>query len=371
MNKPAKNDIYKQIAELITESRKQVRSAVNTTMVITYWNIGKIIVEDELKGEKRAEYGKATLKHLSEKLTAEFGEGYTETNLKYMKMFYNKFPIGHAVSDESLICDAVSLKSPIRVSVSTESPIPDSISTELSWTHYRHLLKVEDEKARQWYMKEAISENWSTRALERQINSFYYERLLSSQNKKPVIEEAKRNTKDLEPDDIFKDPYVLEFAELKNRKEYTETELETALLDNLSQFLLELGSGFSFVARQKHIDMEGEHFYIDLVFYNYKLKCFVLIDLKRGKLTHQDVGQMDSYVRIFEEKFRAEDDNPTIGLILCSEKNETIAKYSVLADGKKLFASKYKLYLPTEEQLEKLMVKEEMALYGTQRDSNE
>lgn len=361
MNKLTKNDIYKQIAELITESRKQVRTAVNTTMVITYWNIGRIIVEDELKGEKRAQYGKETLKHLSEKLTAEFGEGYDETNLRKMRQFYILFPIR----------DAVSLESPIRASVSTKSPIPDSISTELSWTHYRHLLKVENEKARQWYMKEAISENWTTRALERQINSFYYERLLSSQNKKPVIEEAKRNTKDLEPDDIFKDPYVLEFAELKNRKEFTETELETALIDNLAQFLLELGSGFSFVARQKHIDMDGEHFYIDLVFYNYKLKCFVLIDLKRGKLTHQDVGQMDSYVRIFEEKFRAEDDNPTIGLILCSEKNETIAKYSVLADGKKLFASKYRLYLPTEEQLEKLMVKEEMALYGTQRDNNE
>ncbi len=344
MNKFTKNDIYKQIAELIAESRKQVRTAVNTTMVITYWNIGKIIVEDELKGEKRAEYGKETLRHLSEKLTAEFGEGYDERNLRYMRQFFIFFPIRNAVS--------------------SKSPLPNSVSTELSWTHYRHLLKVEDEKARQWYMKEAISENWSTRALERQINSFYYERLLSGRNKKPVIEEAKENTRNLESDDILKDPYVLEFAGLKNRKEFTETELETALLDNLAQFLLELGSGFSFVARQKHIDMDGEHFYIDLVFYNYKLKCFVLIDLKRGKLTHQDVGQMDSYVRIFEEKFRSEDDNPTIGLILCSEKNETIAKYSVLADGKKLFASKYKLYLPTEEQLEKLMVKEEMALYG-------
>ncbi|MBU4485880.1 MAG: DUF1016 family protein [Candidatus Delongbacteria bacterium] len=306
MNKPTKKDIYKQIAELITESRKQVRTAVNTTMVITYWNIGKIIVEDELKGEKRAEYGKATIKHLSVKLTAEFGEGYDASNLRYMKLFYMKFPIRDAVSLESPKTITASSKSLICDAVSHKSPIPDSISTQLSWTHYRHLLKVENEKARQWYMKEAISENWTTRALERQINSFYYERLLSSQNKKPLIEEAKRNTKDLEPDDIFK----------------------------------------------------------DLVFYNYKLKCFVLIDLKRGKLTHQDVGQMDSYVRIYEEKFRAEDDNPTIGLILCSEKNETIAKYSVLADGKKLFASKYRLYLPTEEQLEKLMVKEEMALYG-------
>lgn len=361
MNKLTKNDIYKQIAELIIESRKQVRTAVNTTMVITYWNIGRIIVEDELKGEKRAQYGKATLKHLSEKLTSEFGEGYDIRNLQNMKKFYIYFQKSHAVNDQLSITNTVC----------TQFDIRDAVSLELSWSHYRHLLKVENEKVRQWYMKKAISENWSTRALERQINSFYYERLLSSQNKKPVIEEAKRNTKNLELDDIFKDPNVLEFVNMKSRKEYTETELETALLDNLSQFLLELGSGFSFVARQKHMDMDGEHFYIDLVFYNYKLKCFVLIDLKRGKLTHQDVGQMDSYVRIFEEKFRAEDDNPTIGLILCSEKNETIAKYSVLADGKKLFASKYKLYLPTEEQLEKLMVKEEMALYGKQREGSE
>ena len=203
MNKPAKINIYKQIVELIADSRKQVRTAVNSAMVITYWNIGRIIVEDELKGEKRAEYGKSTLKQLSVQLTDEFGKGYDETNLRKMRQFYIMFPIRVSVSTESSIRDAVSL----------ESPNMNAVSSQLSWTHYRHLLKVESEKARLWYMNEAISENWSTRALERQINSHYYERLLSSQNKKPVIDEAKEKTKKLLPHDILKDPYVLEFTD--------------------------------------------------------------------------------------------------------------------------------------------------------------
>ena len=322
-----KNNLYNQISDLLKKAQNQVRQQVNSLMVITYWNVGKIIFEDELKG-KRAEYGKKVLKELSDKLTADFGKGFDITNLRKMRQFYILYPK------------------------------QDSVSLELSWTHYRHLLKVEDERARVWYMNETAKENWSTRALERQINSFYYERLLASQNKNNVIEEAKEKIEILMPQDILKDPYVLEFLQLKNRTEYTEKELETALIDNLQEFLLELGSGFSFVARQKHFDLDGEHFYIDLVFYNYKLKCFVLIDLKKGKLTHQDVGQMDMYVRIFEDKVKASDDNPTIGLILCSEKNEAVAKYSVLAENKQLFASKYKLLLPTEEQLERELLKE-------------
>lgn len=322
-----KNNLYNQISDLLKKAQNQVRQQVNSLMVITYWNVGKIIFEDELKG-KRAEYGKEVLKELSDKLTADFGKGFDITNLRKMRQFYILYPK------------------------------QDSVSLELSWTHYRHLLKVEDERARVWYMNETAKENWSTRALERQINSFYYERLLASKNKNNVIEEAKEKTEILVPQDILKDPYVLEFLQLKNRTEYTEKELETALIDNLQEFLLELGSGFSFVARQKHFDLDGEHFYIDLVFYNYKLKCFVLIDLKKGKLTHQDVGQMDMYVRIFEDKVKDSDDNPTIGLILCSEKNEAVAKYSVLAENKQLFASKYKLLLPTEEQLERELLKE-------------
>lgn len=245
-----------------------------------------------------------------------------------MRLFYSLFSIGHSLSDQ------------------------------LTWTHYRHLLKVEHEKARLWYMAEAVKENWSTRALERQINSFYYDRLLASKNKGPVTKEAVEKTSELKAQDVLKDPYVLEFLQLENRPEYTESELETALIDELQNFLLELGSGFSFVARQKHFDLDGDHFYIDLVFYNFKLKCFVLIDLKRGKLTHQDIGQMDTYIRIYEDKIRGEDDDPTIGLVLCSDKNEAVAKYSVLAEGEQIFASKYQLVLSKVEELEAEIMKD-------------
>jgi predicted nuclease of restriction endonuclease-like (RecB) superfamily len=328
MKNQIKENLYNNIASLIRESQNNVRTAVNSIMVITYWNIGRLIIEDEQQGKKRAEYGKAVIVDLSERLTAEFGKGFDVTNIRKMRQFYILFSIR------------------------------DSVSLELSWTHYRHLLKVENEKSRRWYMEETIRENWSTRALERQINSHYYERLLASQNRDPVIKEASLKTGRLAPEDVLKDPYVLEFLNLQNRPEYTENELESALIDQLQNFLLELGSGFSFVARQKHFDIDGEHFYIDLVFYNYKLKCFVLIDLKRGKLTHQDVGQMDMYVRLFEEKIREAGDNPTIGLLLCSDKSEAVAKYSVLSENKQLFASKYKLYLPSEEELQRELLKE-------------
>jgi predicted nuclease of restriction endonuclease-like (RecB) superfamily len=328
MKDPVKENLYNNIASLIRESQNNVRTAVNSIMVITYWNIGRLIVEDEQEGKTRAEYGKGVLDDLSERLTAEFGKGFDVTNIRKMRQFYTLFPIR------------------------------DSVSLELSWTHYRHLLKVESEKSRLWYIEETIRENWSTRALERQINSHYYERLLASQNRDPVMKEASLKTGKLAPEDVLKDPYVLEFLNLQNRPEYTENELESALIDQLQNFLLELGSGFSFVARQKHFHIDGEHFYIDLVFYNYKLKCFVLIDLKRGKLTHQDVGQMDMYVRLFEEKIRETDDNPTIGLLLCSDKSEAVAKYSVLSENKQLFASKYKLYLPSEEELQRELQKE-------------
>lgn len=328
MKEPVNDNLYNDIASLIKESRKNARAAVNSVMVITYWNIGRLIVEDEQQGKARAEYGKAVLEDLSQRLTGEFGRGFDVTNLRKMRQFYVHFPIR------------------------------DSVRLELSWTHYRHLLKVENEQSRLWYLEETIRENWSTRALERQINSHYYERLLASQNREPVAKEASLKTNLLGPEDVLKDPYVLEFLQLQHRPEYTENELESALIDQLQSFLLELGSGFSFVARQKHFDIDGEHFYIDLVFYNYKLKCFVLIDLKRGRLTHQDVGQMDMYVRLFEEKIRENDDNPTIGLLLCSDKSEAVAKYSVLSENKQLFASKYKLYLPSEEELQRELKKE-------------
>ncbi len=235
-------------------------------------------------------------------------------------------------------------------------PIRDAMRPDLSWTHYRLLLKVDSEAARQWYMNEVGTEGWSTRALERQLNSFYYERRLSSQDKEPVRAEAIQNAQQLSPRDVLKDPYVLEFLELGERHSFTESDLESALIEQLQAFLLELGKGFSFVARQRRITLDGEHFYVDVVFYNYFLKCFVLIDLKLGRLTHQDIGQMDTYVRLYEERFRGDDDNPTIGLVLCSEKNEAITKYSVLADGKQIFASKYSLVLPTEEELARELI---------------
>jgi len=237
----------------------------------------------------------------------------------------------------------------------------------LNWTHYRLLLKVEHDSARRYYIEEAIAENWSTRQLERQINSFYYERLLASKNKKPVIAEAKEKLAQVEPEEFIHDPYVLEFLNLNDYPGLRESDLEKAIIDNLQNFLLELGKGFSFVARQKRMRFEEEDFYVDLVFHNYILNCFLLIDLKIGKLTHQDIGQMDSYVRMFEEHCCGENNNPVIGLILCSKKNEAIVKYSMLKNNKRLFASKYKLYLPTEEELKKELEAERALLEQQKR----
>jgi predicted nuclease of restriction endonuclease-like (RecB) superfamily len=317
----AQNFLCEQISALIMAARSRVRSTVNQEMVRTYWQVGQLIVEEEQSGNVRAEYGKAVLEGLADRLTANFGKGFDASNLRRMRQFYQAFPN----------CGAV--------------------RHDLSWTHYRFIIRVENEAARSWYMTEAANEGWSTRALERQINSFYYERILSSQDVGPVRSEAAEILRELSPRDVLKDPYVLEFLELGERSSFTESELELGLISQLQAFLLELGKGFSFVARQKRITLEGEHFYVDLFFYNYLLKCFVLIDLKLGKLTHQDIGQMDTYVRLYEERFRGADDNPTLGLILCSERNEAVAKYSVLAESEQIFASKYRLVLPTEAEL--------------------
>ena len=315
--------VYSGIKRILEEARSTAYRAVNFAMVQAYWNIGRVIVEEEQKGKTKADYGQALIQELAKRLTQEYGKGFTQTNLWYMRQFFMIFPILHALRGE------------------------------LTWTHYRLLLKVENENARNFYLNEAAETGWSTRQLERQINSFYYERLLSSKDKKPVIDEADRNALPAKPEDLIKDPYVLEFLNLKENKLFLEKELETGLLGKLQDFLLELGKGFSFVARQYRISADNDHFYIDLVFYNYILKCFLLIDLKIGKLTHKDIGQMDFYVRYFEGNIKAESDNPTIGMILCSEKNETIVKYSVLNENKQMFASRYKLYLPTEEELAK------------------
>ena len=301
-------------------------------MVQAYWNVGRLIVEHEQGGTKRAAYGEAVLEDLSRRLTAEFGRGFTATNLRHMRHFFLAFPIQHA----------------LRAELVSQEP---RIREELSWTHYRLLLAVEDPQARQWYMREAADQNWSTRQLERQISVLYYARLLASREKAPVRKEAASKLAKVMPEQFIRDPYVLEFLDLKDYPALRESSVEQAIIDNLQEFLLELGKGFSFVARQKRLRFEDEDFYVDLVFYNYLLKCFVLVDLKAGKLTHQDIGQMDSYVRLFDAHARSKGDSPTIGLILCSKKNEAIAKYSVLREGRQIFAARYMKILPSEEQL--------------------
>jgi len=319
------NSFYQDIKSILQIARENTYKSINFIMVEAYWNIGKKIVEEEQNGNDRAEYGSYLIKELSSKLTIEFGKGFSGRNLRNMRQFYNCFPIWQTVS------------------------------AQLSWSHYVLILRIENENARNYYMEETAKANWSVRALERQIGTHYYERLLSSKEKEPVISEAIEKTKDLllSPKDIIKDPYVLEFLDLKDNKSFRENELESALIEKIQEFLLELGRGFAFVARQKRIKTERSDFYIDLVFYNYLLKCFVLIDLKTGKLTHQDVGQMDMYVRMFDDLEKTQNDNPTIGIVLCTDKDETVVKYSVLNDSENLFVSKYQMYLPTEEELKR------------------
>jgi len=386
------NKTYKAVKEILEAARSTAYRAVNFAMVQAYWNIGRVIVEEEQRGKATAGYGEYLIKELAECLTKEFGKGFTISNIKYFRQFYLSFSIGHAVRGQSQssgkIVNALRSQSlPDKIhhalrdeSVSTQKAdavrhtsitsqkshaLRDElpfVRQELSWTHYRLLLKVERPDVRKFYLDECIASNWSTRQLERQINSFYYERLLSSRNKNSVRSEIKKLEPAPSPNDIIKDPYVLEFLGMKESKKYLETDLEQGLINKLHNFLLELGKGFSFVARQKRITVEDDHYYIDLVFYNYILKCFVIIDLKVGKLTHQDIGQMDFYVRYFEKEIRQAEDNPTIGLILCAQKNEAMAKYTLLENSKTVFASKYKLYLPTEKELRAELQREKRQL---------
>ncbi len=322
MNELTNKPLLQEIKTLLQVSRQHLQQTINTTMVQTYWNIGRLIVEDEQKGKERAEYGKKQLAQIAETLTREFGKGFDIRNLRYMRQFYQTFSIWNTVR------------------------------SELSWSHYRRLIRIENEEAREWYIAESIENNWSARALDRQISKLYYERLLSSKEKLPLKQEAEDKVKNLQVDtkDVLRDPYIFDFLNLPDQSLF-ESDIEQSLIDNLQQFLLELGRGFAFVSRQQRLHVEDQDFYIDLVFYNFKLKCFLLIDLKLGKLTHQDVGQMDTYVRVYDEFHKGDDDNATIGLILCSEKSEAVAKYSVLSDSKQLFISKYLPFLPSEEEL--------------------
>ncbi len=335
------HDLVIAIRELLIQSRTQLQQTVNTAMVQTYWHVGRLIIDDEQSGQSRAEYGKQQLEQLAQQLKTEFGKGFDVTNLRNMRRFYLLYPIR------------------------------DSVRLELSWTHYRVLMRVENANARQWYTNEAILNTWSVRALERQISVLYYERLLASNDKQVTIKEAQQKTLPMQTNvkNYLRDPYILDFMNLPYPR-VVESDIEQGIIDNLQQFLLELGKGFAFVERQQRISTEDQVFYIDLVFYNFKLKCFLLIDLKLGKLTHQDVGQMDTYIRIYDKHRIDKNDNPTIGLILCSEKSEAVAKYSVLSDNKQLFAAKYLPYLPTEEELMRELQRER-ACVMIEEDDNE
>ena len=322
------DDLLKDMCGIIESARNTAYQAVNTALVQRNWLLGYRIAEEELGGEERAEYGTEVIKKLSKSLTDEYGRGFTKSNLYHYLSFYKTYPdIFQTPSGKS--------------------------ATLLSWSHYAALLQVEDKEARDWYAKEAAEQTWSVRTLQRNISSQYYYRLLKSQNKAPVEREMKELTAPYQADklEFIKNPMIAEFLGMEQDASFTETKLEASIISNLQKFLMELGKGYAFVARQQHIHTEKEDYFIDLVFYNYILKCFVLIDLKTSKITHQDVGQMDMYIRMYDELKRSEGDNPTIGIVLCSDTDEDIAKYSVLHGNEQLFASKYKLYLPTEEEL--------------------
>lgn len=306
--------LFSSVSEIILKAKKLAFRNNNSILLNAYWEIGKLIVEDEQSGSAKAAYGKFVLKNLAKQLSVEFGQGFDERNLNNMRAFYLAFPIWNAVR------------------------------TELSWTHYRIISRVEDEKLRLQYIQHSVEENWDTRTLQRNIKTRYIGRIIDHNI---ADQPAARN--------ILKDPYIFEFLGFPNQAPTTEQKIEEALINHLQKFLMELGKGFAFVARQQHIVTDTADFYIDLVFYNYYLKCFVLVDLKTHKLTHEAIGQMDMYVRMYNDLKKSDDDNPTIGLILCSEKDETIVKYSVLAENEKLFASKYRLYLPKEEELRQLI----------------
>ncbi len=332
--------IYNDIAQLLEFARSKAYHSVNSIMDETYWKIGQRIVEEEQGGTSRAQYGTKLIENLSRYLTDTFGKGFSEANLKNMRQFYLYCP----EFDRQCLAN-------------------------LSWSNIARIIRIDNPEERNYYLNEASSQNWSYRQLERNIKSGYYHRLLSTQ--KALADEIEKCLPVvIDPKEFIKDPYVLEFLDLPENIEGKENELESALISNLQKFLLELGKGFSFVARQFRISTETDHFYADLVFYNYLLKCFVVIDLKTTKLTHADIGQMDMYVRMFDELKRGEGDNPTIGIILCTDKSETMVKYSVLKESKQIFASKYKTILPSEEELADMIQRENMKLLSQNQSQN-
>ena len=318
------NNYINEIKKILKNARQKAYTAVNSAMVEAYWEIGRRIVEEEQRGKERAEYGKEIVKNLSKELTEEFGKGFSRRTLWEMRKLYVYF------SDYEKV---------------------RTLFAQLTWSHFQKVLRVSNEKARIFYLTEAAENMWSVRTLDRNISTLYYDRIVASIDKKIVENEMKEKTKKLQAEEFIKNPVVLEFLDLPTNMSYTENELEKALTDDIQKFMMELGKGFAFVERQQHIRTENSDFYIDLVFYNYILKCFVIVELKTGKLTHQDIGQLDMYVRMYDDLKKQENDNSTIGLLLCTDTDSTVIKYSVLNDNKNLFASKYVNYLPSEEEL--------------------
>ena len=342
------DDLMADLCGIIETSQKIAYQTVNTLLVQRNWLLGYRIASEELKGEDRAEYGARLIKKLSKELTQKYGKGFNKTNLYNFYSFYTCFPnIFHSVSGKSNMI--------------------------LSWTHYRTLLQVKDPEARDWYEHEALSQTWSVRTLQRNISSQYYYRILQTQNKELVENEMKELTSQFQNDklEFIKNPVVAEFLGLSQNPGFTESDLEKSILSNLQKFIMELGKGYAFVSRQEHVHTEKQDYYIDLVFYNYILKCFVLIDLKTQKITHQDVGQMDMYIRMFDEFKRGEGDGPTIGIVLCADTDDDVARYSVMKGNEQLFASKYRLYLPTEEQLRAEIEAQKAMFYLQQKESGE
>ena len=314
------DSVFDNIKELVISSRNRVYSTVNTEMLHLYWNIGKIIMDIQ-QGDERASYGDNILEKLSEKLTAEFGKGFSKRNLERMRKFYIYFPIA------------------------------TTVSSQLSWSHYLEIIKIEEEPKRNFYIKETINSSWSVRELQRQIGSLLYERLTLSTNKDKILELASKGQELKTSKDLVKDPFVLEFLDIKENTDYLESDLEKNILEHLKEFLLELGKGFTFVGSQVRLTLEEDHFYPDLVLYNRLLKCFVIIDLKIGKVSHSDIGQMQMYVNYYDRKIKSEDENPTVGILLSTEKNKTVVKYTLPEDNQNIFSSIYKLHLPTEQEL--------------------
>ncbi len=350
------NDIMDDAYNIIESAQRVAIQSANISLVLRNWLLGKRISEEELNGGDRAEYGMEVVKKLSDSLTVKYGKGFSKRMVYKFLQFYKTFP------------EIV----PTLSAQSEENGIVPTLSAQLlSWSHYERLLQVDDKDAREWYAKEAYEQTWSIRTLSRNISSQYYYRLLKSQDKTGIENEMLKLTRPLQDKlEFIKNPVIAEFLGMQENTSYYESDLEQCIIDNLQKFLMELGKGYAFVARQQHIHTDKEDYYIDLVFYNYLLKCFVLVDLKTDKITHQDVGQMDMYIRMYDDLKKAPDDNPTLGIVLCADTDEDIAKYSVLHENEQLFASKYKLYLPTEDEL-RAEIEAQKQFYYLQKKENE